>query len=124
RPHGAHAAATSDGSTHGDAVEKAVMAPRGCDANVNDVTTPMLPPPPPRSAQKRSASFDASHVTTRPSASTTVAARSESQVSPNRRPTMPCPPPNVNPLIPTAAQVPTAITAPAAATPAATPTTL
>ncbi len=42
------------------------------------------------------------------------------QVSPNRRPTTPCPPPSVNPLIPTVAQVPTGITSPTAARPART----
>src|SRR5580765_3848493 len=60
----------------------------------------------------------------RPSASTTVAALSESHVRPNRRPTTPWPPPSVSPLIPTVGQVPTGITAPAAATPAATSITL
>ena len=60
----------------------------------------------------------------RPSASTTVADRSESHVRPNRRPTTPWPPPSVSPLMPTVAHVPTGITAPVAATPAATSITL
>ena len=119
-PHVCHAATTSSASDHGHDREKAVIPARGWEENVNDVTTPKLPPPAPRSAQKRSGSFAASHVTMRPSASTTVADRSESHVRPNRRPTTPWPPPSVSPLMPTVGHVPTGITAPVAATPAAT----
>ena len=88
-PHLCHAATTSVASDHGHDIENAVIALSGCDANVNDVTTPRFPPPAPRSAQNRSACLEASHDTTRPSASTTLAARSESHVRPKRRPTIP-----------------------------------
>ncbi len=58
-------------------------------------------PPPPRSAQNRSGFCASSHSTICPSARTTVACRSRSQVNPYFRPRTPRPPPSVRPEIPT-----------------------
>ena len=76
------AASTLAASAHAKSAENVVSGTVAKVLNVNDVTTPKLPPPPPRSAQNRSASCVASQVTTVPSASTTCADTSWSQVRP------------------------------------------
>ena len=75
--------------------------PLGLVLKSSEVTTPNLPWPAPRSAQNRSLAWPPSHAIADPSARTTRAASSESQVRPWVRPRIPSPPPRVSPAIPT-----------------------
>src|SRR6266704_4589936 len=77
-----HASTMVTALLHGQLSVNNVSPLTGCTRKVNEVTTPKLPPPPPRNAQKRSALWLASQVSTRPSASTTCAERRLSQVKP------------------------------------------
>src|SRR6266536_1926779 len=97
---------------HGQVKVNRDIAETWCTWKVNEVTMPKLPPPPPRSAQKRSALWFASQVSTCPSATTTWAESRLSQVRPNLRLRTPSPPPSVRPAIPTVAQEPAGSTKP------------
>src|SRR6266567_1555538 len=112
-----HASTMATARLHGQLSVNNVSTSTGCTRKVNEVTTPKLPPLPPRSAQKRSALWLASQVSTRPSASTTWAARRLSQVKPYLRPSTPIPPPSVRPAIPTVGQEPAGSTIPYCASP-------
>ena len=77
-----HASTTAAAWATGQATWKLVAVGDGSVLSSRLVTTPKLPAPAPRSAQNRSASRCESQSTTRPSASTTSAATSRSDVSP------------------------------------------
>src|SRR5919199_3213199 len=97
---------TSGAEPGGNSSCNAVSCGAGTVSNVNDVTMPKLPPPPPRNAQNRSGCADKDAVRDRPSAVTTCAEISRSQVSPYLRDSTPSPPPRVRPAMPTDGQVP------------------
>ena len=94
---------------------KVVASGSGSVASTKLVTTPNRHAPAPRSAQNRSPWWCSSQRTIRPSASTTSAASSWSEVSPCRRPRIPSPPPRVRPAMPTVGPQPPAIVRPCSA---------
>src|SRR5947209_14090009 len=104
--HCCHPPSTSATDPAGKSSSNTVSCGAGTVSKVNDVTMPKLPPPPPRNAQNRSGSADTDTVRDAPSAVTTVADTSRSQVSPYLRDSTPMPPPSVRPAIPTDGQEP------------------
>ena len=77
-----HPSITAVARVGGHARWKFVAAGAGTGRKTNDVTTPKFPAPAPRSAQKRSSWWCSSHSRTRPSARTTSAPTSKSDVTP------------------------------------------
>ena len=110
--HPCHASTTSAAWSYGHDRWKFVAAGSGTVRNSKDVTTPRVPAPAPRSAQNRSSSWCSSQRMTRPSARTTSAPISRSEVTPYFRPRIPSPPPSVRPAIPTEGQVPAGMARP------------
>jgi hypothetical protein len=113
--HRCQAVSTPAAADQGNVIANIRTGGAGWVRNVSDVTTPTVPPPPPRHAQNRSGSSLSETSWTRPSAVTTVAPVSWSQVRPNDRTSTPRPPPRVSPPIPTVAQDPPPMARPAAA---------
>jgi hypothetical protein len=111
--HSCQAPSTSAADPAGYLSENTVTVPGAATVSkVNEVTMPKLPPPPPLSAQRRS---PPSTVRCSPSAVTTWAAVSLSQVSPNLRAMTPSPPPRVSPPMPTVGHEPAGNARPASA---------
>src|SRR3978361_377135 len=104
--HCCHPPNTSGTEPTGKSSENTTSCGAGTVSKVNEVTTPKFPPPPPRNAQNKSGSTDADTVRDVPSAGTTGADTSRSQVNPYLRDSMPIPPPSVRPAIPTDGHVP------------------
>ena len=110
-----HAATACAACAHGHSIEYVDTVETGCVANTKLVAMPKFPPPPPRLAQKRSACWAASHVSSSPSAVTIRSCRTLSAVVPNRRDAYPTPPPSASPATPTVGHEPAGTVTPCCA---------